>query len=377
MKNNRVFSALPFFDDDSIKGILNDTRDTLKNGSLSHGIHVPEFEKQFARYTQTKHAIAVSSGTAALEIMLRFFNVENKEVIVPTNTFVATPTAVILSGGRPVFTDMNADTLCTDLANVKKKVTSKTAGVIVVHIAGLICPEIYELRKFCQDNKLFLIEDAAHAHGAKIDEKMAGSLCDGGAFSFYPTKLMTTGQGGMITTNNSSMASAAYSMRNHGLNSERIMLMLGANWCMSETTAIIGKHQLATLDFFLRRRNEIANCYKSSLKDRNDVFVLKTPDNIRHSYYKFPIRLSESIDSDKLALAMKTEFGVDTGRLYYPPCHLHPWYRINYGTKEGDHPVSEATLKRILCLPMYVGMTKETIQYVVDALSACLPKSAV
>ncbi len=374
-KPNRVFSASPFFDEESIGLILREIRLTLKSGVLTDGPQVQEFERQFAGYVHTKYAVAVSSGTAALEIMLRLLNHENREVIVPTNTFVATPTSVLLSGGRPVFADMNAETLCIDVDEVAKKVTSKTAGLIVVHVAGLICPEMNELRRFCQDNKLFLIEDAAHAHGAMIDGQMAGGLCDGGAFSFYPTKVMTTGQGGMITTNDSSMASMAYSMRNHGLDSERIMTLIGDNWCMSEVTAVIGKYQLAKLEDFIFKRNKIAGYYGERLKNMDNVIMFKTPANIRHSYYKYPIRLSDNLDRDKVALAMKNEFGIDTGSVYYPPCHLHPWYRKNFGTREGDFPVSETVTKKILCLPIHVGITEETAKYVLDSLVECLRKS--
>jgi perosamine synthetase len=374
-KPNRVFSASPFFDDQSIEGILNEIGSTLKSGILTDGLQVAEFEKQFADYTHTKHAIAVSSGTAALEIMLRLFNIEEKEVIVPTNTFVATPTSVLFSGGKPIFADMKAETLCVDVDDVAKKVTSKTAGVIVVHIAGLVCPEMNELRKFCQDNKLFLIEDAAHAHGAKIDGQKAGGLCDGGAFSFYPTKIMTTGHGGMITTNDSAMASAAYSMRNHGLDSERIMMMLGDNWCMSEVTAVIGKYQLVQLEDFVLKRNAIAKYYEERLKNIANISIFKTPSNIRHSYYKYPIRLGDNVDRDKVALTMKREFGIDTGSIYYPPCHLHPWYQKNFGTREGDFPVSETVLKKVLCLPMHVGITEETAQYIINSLGDSIGKS--
>jgi perosamine synthetase len=374
LKTKRVFSASPFFDEKSSEQILNEIRITLKSGILTDGPQVAEFEKKFAGYTHTNNAIAVNSGTAALEIMLRFLNVKRKEVIVPTNTFVATPTSVLFSGGKPVFADMKSETLCLDFDDVVKKVTSKTAGIIVVHISGLICPEIAELRNFCKDNKLFLIEDAAHAHGATIGGQMAGGLCDGGAFSFYPTKIMTTGEGGMITTNDPTMASAAYSMRNHGLNSDRIMMMLGDNWCMSEITAIIGKYQLAQLDEFIKKRNTIAKYYQGRLKNMTGISLFEVPDNIRHSYYKYPIRINNNVDRDKVALTLRREFGIDTGSIYYPPCHLHPWYQKNFGTREGTFPVSEGVLKKILCLPMHVGLTDEIVQYVIDSLGVCIDK---
>ena len=156
-KPKRVSSASPSFDGQSIEGILRDVKSTLEGGLLADGCHTRDLEKEFAQYIHVQNAIAVSSGTAALEILLRLYNAAGKEVIVPTNTFVATPTAVLLTGGKLVFADIREDTLCIDLDDVKKKVTPKTSGVIVVHIAGLICPQINELRKFCHDNDLFLM----------------------------------------------------------------------------------------------------------------------------------------------------------------------------------------------------------------------------
>jgi perosamine synthetase len=374
-KPKRVFSASPFFDEQSVEGILRDVKSTLEGGLLADGCHIRDLEREFAKYIQVENAIAVSSGTAALEILLRLYDAPCKEVIVPTNTFVATPTAVLLTGGKLVFADIREDSLCIDLDEVKKRVTSKTAGVVVVHIAGLICPQMNELRKFCLDNNLFLIEDAAHAHGAKIDDKMAGNLCDGGAFSFYPTKVMTTGQGGIVTINDSQMAKVASTIRDHGLDSERKMVMLGDNWCMSEITAIVGKYQLAKLEDFVCKRNEIAQYYNGLLKEIDKVSTFNVPENIRHAYYKYPIRLSDFVNRDKVAQIMKAEFCVDTGSIYYPPCHLHPWYKTNFGTKEGDFPVSESVLKQVLCLPMHLGVTREIAQYVVEALKASIESS--
>ena len=371
-KPKRVFSASPSFDAESIAGILRDVESTLKGGLLSDGCHIRDFEREFAKYIHVENAVAVSSGTAALEILLRLHNAVGKEVIVPTNTFVATPTAVLLTGGKLVFADIRADSLCIDLDDVKKKVTSKTAGVIVVHVAGLICPQMNELRKFCHDNSLFLIEDAAHAHGAMIDGQMAGNLCDGGAFSFYPTKVMTTGQGGIITINDSQMAKAASMIRDHGLDSERKMVLLGDNWCMSEITAILGKYQLAKLEGFVCKRNEIAQHYNGLLNEISEVSTFNVPNNSRHSYYKYPVRLSDCVNRDKVAQIMKEEFCIDTGSIYYPPCHLHPWYKKNFGSKEGDFPVSESVLKQVLCLPMHLGITQEIAQYVVEGLKASI-----
>ena len=190
-------SSFPFFDDASIGLILKDIEATLRNGVLTGGLHTEELETKFSTYLKAKHAVAVSSGATSLEIPLRYFEVKDKEVIVPTNTFVATPNSVVLAGAKPVFADMREDTLCIDPDDVRRKISSKTAAIIVVHIAGLICPQIDEFSEICKDNNLFLIEDCAHAHGAKIENRQAGTLGDVGCFSFAPTKNMTTGEGGI------------------------------------------------------------------------------------------------------------------------------------------------------------------------------------
>jgi dTDP-4-amino-4,6-dideoxygalactose transaminase len=377
MKSNhirRICSSSPFFDKETLEGILRDIKITLKTGVLTDGSRVKDFERKFADYVGVKHALAVNSGTSALEIVLRYFKLEGREVIVPTNTFVATPNSVLFAGGRPVFADIMEDTLCIDPEDVAKKISPRTAGVIVVHIAGLICPQIKALRDLCEDEGLFLLEDAAHAHGATIEGEKAGALADAGCFSFYPTKVMTTGEGGMITTNDSKLAEVANCLRTHGQNSRREMVMLGHNWRMSEVAAIIGEHQLANLEKFVLKRNEIAKYYESALRKTDGVCLFKTPDNIRHSYYKYPIRIDEDIDVEKLAAILKAEHGVETGNVYYPPCHLHPFYKETLGTKEGDLPTSEKVLKKIMCLPMHIKITKEDVNYISEALDHCIKR---
>ena len=150
-----ISGSFPIFPEDSLNAILNDIKSMLKSGRLTDGPYAQEFEKKFAEYNNVKYAVAVNSGTAALDVALRHFKLQGREVIVPTNTFVSTPNSVIFAGGKPVFADMNADTLGIDVEDVKRKVTSKTAGVIVVHIAGLVCPQINELKEFCEDKGSF------------------------------------------------------------------------------------------------------------------------------------------------------------------------------------------------------------------------------
>ena len=376
MKENVVYkTAFPVFDEESIRKILSDMESTLRSGVLTNGLHVKEFERKFAEYIHTKYAVAVNSGTSNLEIALRYFGVKNSEVIVPTNTFIATANSVLFAGGKPVFADMREDTLCVDPVDVERKISSKTVGVIVVHIAGLVCPQIRELSKLCKDHGLFLIEDCAHAHGAMIDGVKAGALSDAGCFSFYPTKIMSTGEGGMITTDNSGLAEAAVMMRNHGQNSQSLMVMLGHNWCMSEVNAILGERQLANLEFFVNQRNKLAQIYNECLLDVEGVSPITKPSGIRHSYYKYTVKLDKGINVEKVSKMLKMEYNIETGHLYYPPVHLHPYYRENFGTGEGMFPIAEDVLPRVLCLPLHVAIAEESVPYITKALNTCIQAS--
>lgn len=365
--NSYIKSASPFFDKKSINDILMEIESTLKGGILTNGFHVKNFERNFAQYINVKHAIAVNSGTSALEIPMKYYKLKGKEVIVPTNTFVATPNSVIFAGGKPVFADIREDTLCIDPKDLQERITNKTIGVIVVHLDGLICPQIDEIKEICKDNQLFLIEDSAHAHGAEINGVKAGTLGDVGAFSFYPTKIMTSGEGGIITTNNSKIAEAARYMRNQGLNKIQLMIMIGHNWRMSEITAIIANNQLKNIEKFLSKRNNIAKKYEEKLSHINEISLFKTPKNIRHSYYKYPIKILNELDVEKL-LHLLYKYNIEIGNSYYPPCHLHPYYKKNFGTKKGDLSVSENILKKVICLPIHFKLTTKKINYILEKL---------
>lgn len=367
---NPLLSAQPCFPEDSLQTILREVEACLRSGVLTGGPYLEKFEQAFAEYNNIKYAVGVNGGTSSLEVTLRHFGVKDKEVIVPTNTFISTPNSVIFAGGKPVLADMREDTLCIDPEDVKRKLTQKTAGVIVVHIAGLICPQIMELKQFCEENGLFLLEDASHAHGAMIDGKKSGTLGDAGCFSLYPTKVMTSCEGGMIISNNRGLIEAARCMRNCGQTPQKEVVMLGHNWRLSEVAAIVGNSQLDKLEYFIAKRNEIARFYERVLAGIDCVSFFPVPSNIRHSYYKYPLKLADDIDRDKLAQMMK-EKGVETGSVYYPPCHLQPYYLENY-THKGDFPVAENVLKQVLCLPMHANLTTQDLEYITDSFISCL-----
>jgi perosamine synthetase len=363
-----IQGSLPYFSEESLNEIAREIKAVLKSGRLTDGPVAEEFEKEFAEYNNVNYAVAVNSGTGALDVALRHFKLVGREVIVPTNTFISTPNAVLLTGGKPVFADMNPDTLCLDVEDAKKRVTSKTAGVMVVHIAGLVCPQINELKEFCQEKGLFLVEDCAHAHGATLDGQKAGTFGDAGCFSFYPTKVMTSCEGGMIVTNNPEIADESRCLRTCGQDKNRQAVTLGQNWRLNEVIAVIGKNQLAHLEEFLAKRNQVAKWYQEGIAEVGGVSLFEVPPNSRHSYYKYPVKLAEGIDRIRLSATLKDKYGIETGHIYYPPCHLQPFYMQSYGTKAGDLPISERVLKQVLCLPMHYGIANENVKYICESL---------
>jgi dTDP-4-amino-4,6-dideoxygalactose transaminase len=278
---------------------------------------------------------------------------------------------------------MKADTLCLDPTDLLKRITPETKGVMVVHIAGLPCPEIKEIRDICQKEGLFLIEDVAHAHGASIDGQKTGSFGDAGCFSFYPTKVMTTCTGGMITTNDDGLAEYAISLRHYGvgrdLNNTAVgkdlnqIVHLGNDWLMDEISALLGIYQLRALDANIGRRNEIAQTYADGLMNLDKVELFNVPPHIRHSYYKYPVLLSPTIDKQELVEKMKRDRGISLGSIYDPPCHLQPVYQKLFGFRSGMFPTAEAMLKRVVCLPMFQQMTNQEVDYVLQSFHRILP----
>ena len=363
----RVPSAKPFFPEEDIQNILKDMETTLKSGMLTAGPNVKKLEEEFSKYTETKYAIAVNSGTAALKLALEYFNIKDKEVIVPTNSFVASANAVQLAGGTPILAEINPETLCIDPKDIEKKITPKTKGIMVVHLAGLPCPDIEEIQNICTKHNLFLLEDAAQAHGAEINGKKVGSLGDAACFSFFPTKQITTAEGGMITTNNQELAEFSKSVRNHGIDANGLYDKLGDNLRMSELNAILGIYQLKRLEEFIAKRNEIAKKYTEALKELKQITLFKIPESIRHSFYKFPIILNGEITAEELTEILYEKHNISLGTLYEPPIHLQPFYK-SLGYKEGSLPNSEKILKMETCLPMFFELTDEQINHVIESL---------
>ena len=264
MKN--IPGAKPFFINK--KKINSDIKKTLNSGILSSGPFLKKFENLFCKKTNAKYSAAVNSGGTALEIALEALNVKNKEVILPTQTFVATANSVIRAGGIPVFCDIDKKTGCIDLQNVKKNITSKTAGVIFVYMFGIVPKSVLDIKKFCKRNNFFLLEDASHAHGASIKKIKIGSIGDLATFSFYSTKVLTCGEGGVITTNNKRLFNKCKIILNHGKDlNKNLFIYSGNNFRLSEIQCLLAYNQLKYLDLFIKHRNKIAKTYLENLTD--------------------------------------------------------------------------------------------------------------
>ena len=292
-------------------------------------------------------------------------------VIIPTNTFIASANATIFAGAKPILADIDKETLCLSVKSLLKKINKKTKVVIVVHIAGLVHPQIDKIREICKEKRLFLIEDVAHAVGAEIGREKAGALADAACFSFYPTKVMTTGVGGMITTNNEDLVRYARILRHHGAEKGLEDIQeLGSNWVLDELRAVIGIAQLDEIEKMITKRILLAEKYY--LKIRNSNFeILQNFPNSRHVFYKFPILFKSKKLRNNVKDILKEKFNIETGAIYYPPIHRMPLYRKMYQV-EKNFPIADDVLPRVLCLPMFVQMSQQEQNYIIKSLKLAL-----
>ena len=341
----------------------------LKSGNLSQGKFVKEFEDRWADYVGTKYAVAVNSGSSAIEVSMRILGVKDKEVLVPVNTFVATAVSIMLSGGKVKFVDIDPNTLSINLESLKNKVSKKTVGVVIVHIGGIITPEIKAIKRWCAEKGLWLFEDCAHAHGSALAGKRAGAFGIAGAYSFFATKVVTSGEGGMIVTNNSNFARKARLLRNHGKPKPWVSYYtcIGSNWRMSEINAIIGLTHLKKLNAFIRSRKNTALIYSRYLKQVPGVRVILPAS--KSSWYKYIVILPKRVNRKTLKYSLMRK-GINlAGEVYESPLHFQPVFRDYL---KGSFPVAEDICSRHICLPLYYGMTEKEAKFVANALLGLL-----
>ncbi len=343
-------------------------QDVLATGQLTLGKYGAEFEQRFAEFCGARHAIAVNSGTSSLEIILRALGVEGMDVLVPTNTFFATAAAVIHAGGRPVLVDMDPASFAIRPEDVERSLTPRTAGAIVVHIGGIVSRRIGELQDLARKRGLWLVEDAAHAHGSSYRGVKAGTFGIAGSFSFYPTKVMTSGEGGMIVTNDDRINEEARIYRDQGKASftQNAHVRMGYNWRLSEPHAIIGLRHLERLPAMIADRQKIAAIYDEGLKGVRNLSRVEVTAGGVCNYYKYIAVLKERRDRKELKTLLRDRYGVSlAGEVYEEPLHKQPVFE-KY--RSGPLPAAEDYCARHICLPIFSGMEERDAHQVLDAL---------
>lgn len=368
----RVPPARVVFTPQDISEICGNISRSLASGALTLGPLGRELEGMFARACETEHAVAVSSGTSALEIALRVIGVANREVIVPANTFFATAAAALHAGAQVKFADIERETLALDPRELERMLTPQTAAVVLVHIGGVISPHTHAIAELCRARGVALVEDAAHAAGATLHGKPAGSFGVAAAFSLYPTKIITSGEGGMLVTNDARMADEARVYRDQGKAgfTQNVHTRLGHNWRMSEPHAAIGLTHIKHLPRFVDERNQIARWYDGALAAQPSVRPLRVPDGCRSNYYKYLALLPNGVDRAQLKQRLRSEHGVGlSGEVYELPLHRQTVFA---SIPHGNLAVAEELCARHVCLPVYQGMSESDVDAVVTALAAVI-----
>ena len=368
----------PWIDDTEIEAVSQ----VLASKWISTGNRVREFERAFAEYLGVKHAIAVSSCTAALHLSLVVAGIgRGDEVITTPYTFTATAEAIRYVDAKPVFVDIHPDTLNIDTSKIEQAVTSRTKAILPVHIAGVPC-DMDALQEICNTHNLTLIDDAAHAIPTEYKGQYIGNLGDLSAFSFYANKNLTTGEGGMITTNSDAFAELLRTMRLHGIDKDAWsrqsqrniwhydIATEGYKYNMTDIQAAMGVCQLMKLNKQHERRRNFAQMYQTELAKFPQINTPIAPDNPReHAWHLYIIQLNTG-NRDEFVAALR-EANIECS-VHYIPLHLFDFYQERYGYRAGDFPSAEAAFERVVSLPLHPGLTEDDIHTVINAIGKIL-----
>jgi perosamine synthetase len=362
--------------DEEIEEFTRLSAEILCSGVLILGEYGRRFERAFEEFIGVKHAIAVNSGTSALETLLRLRDVTDKTVLVPTNTNFATAAAVLRAGAQVCYLDMDRATFAPTLAMVQESVErprrssrAPVVGVLWVHIGGVISPEFPAVVEYCRRHGLFILEDAAHTHGSRLGGVKAGNLADAGAFSFFPTKVMTTCEGGMITTNSDEDDYLARSFRNQGkrgMNYGSLHHDLGNSWQMTEMNALLGLMQLKKLPQVLRKRQAVYQLIAKAL-DEAGLHHVSTRHMDAASHYKLIVTLPAGRRVDDVKAALANDGILLGGAVYDPACHRQPVFE---GICSGEgYPGTDRWCPNHICPPLTTTMAAREAEYVGAALA--------
>lgn len=355
----------PSFSAQTQQDILADIKDILAKGRLIHGPFEKALEHFYSDMTRCSDAVAIATCSSGLQMVMEWLEVRGKEVLVPAASFITDVGMIIAAGGTPVLVNVNPKTLSFDLADLRQKITSRTKAVIWVHLTGFITPEWQEIKNFCIENNLFLIEDAAHAHGASVNNFMAGSLGDVGLFSFYATKVVAVGTGGMATTNIKELADYMRSAREFGKDlSSGKTKYLGSDYLLDELRCCVAFHQSKDLERQAHQRRIIASRYSDKLKNAYGIRILEIPEGNIPSYYQYAVSLDERIDSNRLLKDLKVNHKISCKKIYPPIYDEAPFKSLSQSL-----PGTERALHHVICLPIFPDLDIESVDKIVDVLT--------
>ena len=362
----------PSINDDDIEAVLS----VLRTPTLSIGPKVTAFEQAVADFVGTAHGVAVNSGTSGLHLCLDAIGVgEGDEVITSPFSFVASANCIMYGGAKPVFADIDPDTLALDPAKVEAAVTDRTKAMIPVDVFGQPCP-IEDLHAVAQRHNLRIVQDSCEAIGAERNGEKVGTpkYADAAVFAFYPNKQMTTGEGGMIVTSDDDMARVMQSLRNQGRDDAGTWMnhvRLGYNYRLDEMSAALGLSQISRIDQILDGRDRVASMYTERLSDVPGVKVpYIDPATTRMSWFVYVIQVEEGIDRN--AVMERLDANGVPSRPYFVPIHLQPLYRDRFGFNEGDFPVTERIAKTTLAIPFYTDMPVDQVDYVCQQIKTAV-----
>ena len=355
--------AKPYIGEEEARAV----HDQIASGWISMGRRVQEFEEAVADYLGVAHAVAMSNGTATLHAALLALGVgPGDEVLVPALSYVSSANAVLYCGARPVFVEEDERTFNIEPEAVETAITDRTKAVMVVDLKGM--PVDYDgMLEVCTRRGVKLLADSAESFGAEYKGTKVGSQAPLHSFSMFANKSITTGEGGLVTTNDAELAEICRVVRNQGQSERYVHVMLGHNYRMTDITAAFGLEQLKRVEWFLAQKHAIARRYDAAFADNPLIETPFVPEYAtRHTWYMYCIKVAESVDRDGLLAAMR-ERGVDH-RLSFPPIPLQPYYQERFGYKPGDHPRAERLFGRFLDIPCWVGMTDKEIERVIEAV---------
>jgi len=364
---NKIPLAKPYVGKEEIKAVS----EVIRSGWLSLGPKLTEFENKFAEFIGTKHAIAVNSGTSGLHLCIKALNIKpGDEVITSSFSFVASSNPIILEGGKPVFVDIDERTYNIDPPKIEEAITENTKAIVVVHIFGQPC-NMEAIMKVSQEKRIPIIEDACEALGAAFNGKKVGTFGEASVFAFYPNKQITTGEGGIIVTNDDETAAMYRSWRNQGRDDSGEWLnhvRIGYNYRLDELNCAVGLEQLKKVEFILNKRREIADKYTEKLKHIDGIITPYVDPKVEISRWVYYLQAKEGLDRNKI-LEYLNENGVTSRAYFYPPIHLQPVYKKMFGYVGGELPVTERVSTKGFIVPFFIDMTNKQIDRVCTVIA--------